>query len=185
MSRLVFILVCVFWVSASWSGSLYSDKYNLQIRKATELYLPTVDWRLLKAQYYQESLLNPKAKSHVGASGIAQFMPATWKAIARELRITGSPYDPSLAIPAGAYYMHKLRKGWSAKRPESDRHSLAMASYNAGFGNLLKAQKKCGGKSLYKDIIECLPRVTGRYSKETIAYVRRIWTYYIRMVVGV
>lgn len=175
---------CVIYTCNLSAASLYSDKYNFQIRKAAGTYLPTVDWRLLKAQYYQESLLNPKAVSYVGASGIAQFMPATWRDVTGEMKITGSPFDASLAIPAGAYYMNKLRRGWSAKRPELDRHSLAMASYNAGFGNLLKSQRKCEGKTLYNDIIKCLPRVTGRYSKETIQYVKRIWKFYKLLIIG-
>lgn len=47
--------------------------------------MPGVDWRLLKAQYYQESHLKPNAVSPVGAAGVAQFMPATWRQISREL----------------------------------------------------------------------------------------------------
>ena len=39
-----------------------------------------VDWLLMAAQGYQESALNHKARSHVGAIGIMQIMPATGKA---------------------------------------------------------------------------------------------------------
>ena len=38
-----------------------------------------VDWLLVVAQGYQESALNHKARSHVGAIGIMQIMPATGK----------------------------------------------------------------------------------------------------------
>lgn len=63
---------------------------------------------------------------------------------------------------------------WSSPRPNIDRLELAQASYNAGAGNIIKAQKECGGKVLYEDIIECLPQVTGHHSKETITYIKMI-----------
>src|SRR5262249_15131177 len=44
----------------------YSDKYSL-------------DWLLMLAQGYQESRLDQSAKSHVGAVGVMQVMPATGK----------------------------------------------------------------------------------------------------------
>lgn len=149
------------------------------------MYLPGMDWRLLKAQLYQESWLKPEAVSPVGARGVGQFMPATWEEVSRELGFIGiSPHSPEHSIEAAAYYMAKLRSGWSSPRPESDLHSLSMASYNAGFGNILKAQKLSAGAVLYAPIIEHLPDVTGKHSEETISYVERIWRYWVMMVIG-
>ena len=51
---------------------------------------------------------------------------------------------------------------------------LAAASYNAGAGHLIKAQRLCDGRNLYREIIPCLPQVTGRHSAETIDYVQKI-----------
>lgn len=51
---------------------------------------------------------------------------------------------------------------------------IAAASYNAGAGHLIKAQKLCGGGNLYRVIIPCLPQVTGHHSMETIGYVENI-----------
>ena len=128
-----------------------------------------------KAQLYQESLLEPDARSHVGAEGLAQFMPGTWKDVSRQMGLGNvSPRDAKYAIDAGAFYMAQLRRTWRAPRPALDRHFLAAASYNAGSGHLIKAQKLCSGPALYADIIVCLPQVTGRHSKETITYVERI-----------
>lgn len=147
--------------------------------------MPGTDWRLFKAQLYQESLLDPTAQSPAGAEGIAQFMPGTWADVSRQLGFGSvSPYVSKYAIPAGAFYMGRLRRSWSAPRPEADRHSLAMASYNAGIGNLLKAQKVAGGANGYAEIIKALPQVTGHYSKETITYVERIWGFYVMQVVN-
>lgn len=154
----------------------FPDKYDREIKSAVDRYWPHFPfWKAWKAQLYQESRLDPNAVSPVGATGLAQFMPGTWDDVSRQLGYEGiSPRDAKYAIGAGAFYMAKLTKGWSSPRPTFDRHWLAQASYNAGFGNLLKAQKACGNKSLYADIIECLPEITGHHSKETITYVERI-----------
>lgn len=112
-------------------------------------------------------------------------MPGTWAEVSRRLGFNGiSPHVSEPAIMAGAYYMASLRKQWSAPRPEADRHSLALASYNAGLGNLLKAQTRCGGVYYYGQIIPCLPKITGDNAKETTTYVKRIWGYFVQMVVS-
>lgn len=184
-SRFLCTLVCVLSVSASCLATSFPAKYDRHIKASAGRYLPGIDWRLLKAQYYQESHLDPEAISPVGAAGIAQFMPATWAEIASKMQMVGvSTFSAIHSIDGGAYYMAKMRRSWKSKRPEADRHSLAMASYNAGLGNILKAQKHCDGVLLYVGIIECLPAITGRHSAETITYVRRIWGYYTIMIVG-
>lgn len=132
------------------------------------------DWLYWKSQLYQESQLEPEAVSRSGARGLAQFMGPTWADVSRELELAGAlPSAVEPAINAGAYYMAKLRRSWKAERPSLDRHFLALASYNAGLGNILKAQVRCGG-NLYQQIIACLPDVTGARSAETITYVDRI-----------
>jgi membrane-bound lytic murein transglycosylase MltF len=180
----VFILLGVLSVSASSWAFSFPDHYDKKIEQASERYMPGTDWRLLKAQFYQESHLKPEAVSPVGAAGVAQFMPGTWLDVSKQLGFSDhvSPHMAGPAILAGAYYMGKLRKNWSAPRPDADRHSLALASYNAGLGNLLKAQKISGGEPAYAAIIVELPQVTGHYSKETITYVSRIWNYWTKMV---
>lgn len=152
------------------------DTFDTQIKAAAAKYLPGVGWHVLKAQYIAESSLNPMAVSISGAAGLAQFMPATWLEVSETLGFENkSPFNVDASIEAGAYYIGELRKKWIVPRPEHDLHSLALASYNAGIGSLLKAQALCGGTSRYEGIINCLPQVTGRYSTETINYVARIW----------
>ena len=169
----------------SSSASYFPDRYDREIKKAAKNFLPGVEWRLLKAQYWQESKLDPDAVSPVGARGLAQVMPGTWKEISQAMKWAAiSPHDTSYAVQAGAFYMHRMRKGWSSKRSEEDRHDLALASYNAGFGSLLKAQKACGNATDYPNIVECLPRITGKHSKETIWYVFHIRRWYKMMMFG-
>lgn len=147
--------------------------------------MPGVDWRLYRAQLFQESRLQPDAISPAGAEGLAQFMPGTWLEVSRALGYDGlSPQMAAPAIEAGAYYMGRMRSIWTAPRQEADRHSLAMASYNAGAGNIIKAQRVAGGPPDYASIIAALPQVTGRHANETQTYVPRIWAYWQRMVIS-
>lgn len=179
------IWLFVFWAPASSSASPFSDRFDLKIRAAVRDYWPDYPfWMAWKAQLYQESRLDPAAVSPVGAAGLAQFMPGTWKQVAAELKLGQSGPHTDVAIEAGAYYMAKLRRGWSSSRPQEDRHKLAQASYNAGFGNILAAQRVCGGASLFEPIIVCLPQVTGRHSAETIIYVARIEKWWRMMEAG-
>lgn len=147
--------------------------------------MPGVDWRLYKAQLYQESRLDPFAVSPAGAQGIAQFMPGTWAEVSGKLDFGGAhAFSAKYAIEAGAYYMARLRRNWHAPRPEADRHNLALASYNAGLGNILRAQRHCGGAALYAEIITCLPAITGHHAEETQTYIPRIWRHYSLIMIG-
>jgi len=144
-----------------------------------------VDWRIYKAQLCAESRLDPEAESGVGAQGVAQFMPATWERMSRAIGKAGaSPHQVGPAIRAGALYLRRLRDQWAAPRPQADRTSLALASYNAGLGNLLAAQREAGGVNLYAPIIGALPAITGHHAAETRGYVKRIWRFYAKEVTG-
>jgi hypothetical protein len=79
-----------------------------------------VSANVLAAQLMAESNFNPLAVSPVGASGIAQFMPAT--AAAYGLR---DPLDPNASIDAQAHLMSDLMRQFGDT-------SLALAAYNAG-----------------------------------------------------
>ena len=139
-----------------------------------------LDWRWWKAQLYQESMLDPAAISPAGAAGLAQFMPATWVDVSRQLGWSGvSPHVAKYAIEGGAYYMAKLAQMWGANRPAAERHRLAQASYNAGTGSILAAQAKCQDALLWDEINPCLAGVTGQQNaRQTIDYVDRIAAWY-------
>ncbi|MGE0154818.1 MAG: transglycosylase SLT domain-containing protein [Reyranellaceae bacterium] len=167
------------------AASLGSNKYDRQIQRAASTWLPGVPWKMWKAQLYQESRLEPDAVSPVGAAGIAQFMPGTWDQVTRELR--WGVVDRRLAGPsieAGAYYMAKLRRAWTAQRSDDDRLKLAQASYNAGMGNILRSQSRCGNPAPYEAIMACLHLVTGRHAAETRHYVPAIWRWWALLEAG-
>lgn len=155
---------------SSAHAGVFPAVYDDTIREAWALYHPGDDPNWWKAQLWQESNLKPDARSPVGAEGIAQFMPATalqYGLVDRRLA------EPS--ILAGARMMRDMMRFWKAPRTPASRRRLAQASYNAGAGNLLKAQTRCKGHREYEQIMECLPAVTGvRNARETAGYAPRI-----------
>ena len=174
---LLFLVVLFFLVFATDADAI-SDRYDNSFRKWSSYYLPEVPWYWLKAQCWQESRLKPEAVSPVGAQGVCQFMPPTWGDMENKLGFEGNPFIPDLNIQAAASYMDQLRDVWNRRgRTNPQVHSLAMASYNAGTGNILKAQVVSGDKRLWCAIQPSLVEVTGDFSKETTHYVEVIWKY--------
>ncbi len=180
--RFALLLAALATFGTPAAASPYPTQYDRPIKVAASKWLPGVPWQLLKAQYYQESKLNPDAVSPVGAAGIAQFMPATWREVAGELQL--GAVDRRLAAPAieaGAYYMMKQRRFWRALA-DWGRHDHAMASYNAGAGNIRKAWTLCRQPAEWAGTAPCLPLVTKHHAKETTTYVARIWRWFAAML---
>lgn len=145
------------------------NKYDDLIRAAAAAHLPGTDWRLFKAQIWAESSFNPRAVSPAGAQGLGQIMPATWQELGG-----GDPFDPETNVYASAKYMAKMIRVFTAPRTDDQRHDLALASYNAGVGNILRAQRLTGKDANWPEVAKVLAKVTGRHSKETIDYVAKI-----------
>lgn len=138
------------------------------------------DWRYFKAQAIAESGLKPDAKSGVGAVGLMQIMPRTFEEITRKNSyIKGTRAEPRWNIAAGIYYDKKLFDTWKAKRPFKDKMAFTYGAFNAGKGNIIKAQKLAQNQgenpNLWKSIEKTLPGVTGKHSAETLGYVNKIF----------
>jgi membrane-bound lytic murein transglycosylase F len=153
----------VSWAVQSSSSEPFSSYDSYFARYATR-YMPEHDWRWLKAQCYQESLLNPTATSHVGARGICQFMPPTWVEY-QEAFETSVPATVAKAnIQAAAWYMMRMERVWSGRRRKPyERLPLAQASYNCGAGCVIQAQARCGDKRNWIGVKPCLPEETKHY----------------------
>ena len=132
---------------------------------------------MLAAQGFQESQLNQKARSHVGAIGIMQLMPATGKQMG-----VGSISVADANIHAGAKYMNELMAKYfpDAHFSGSDRTLFAFASYNAGPGNIAKMRKLAVQRGLdpnkWFNNVEIV--VAEKIGIETTTYVRNIYKYY-------
>lgn len=108
-------------------------RYEQLFREAGDQY--DLDWRLLAAMAYQESLWDPDARSFTGVRGLMMLTLPTAKFVGVTNRI-----DPRQSIFGGARYLIWVRDQISADIPEPDRTWFAMAAYNIGLGHLNDAR---------------------------------------------
>jgi membrane-bound lytic murein transglycosylase MltF len=133
---------------------------------------------MLAAQGYQESQLRQEARSHVGAIGIMQLMPAT----GAEMKV-GDVHVTEANIHAGTKYMDILMTKYfpDAHFSEGNRPLFAFASYNAGAGNIARMRKEAARRGLDPDKwfnnVELV--VAEKIGIETTTYVRNIYKYYV------
>lgn len=113
------------------------------------------DAALLAAQAHQESAFRPDAVSKVGAKGLMQFMPATWREWGKGL----DPFNAVASIDAGIRYMQMLITRY---RGAADPEALALAAYNCGMGNVDAAIRK-SGRTDWAGIVDQLPAETRAY----------------------
>jgi membrane-bound lytic murein transglycosylase MltF len=132
---------------------------------------------MLAAQGYQESQLNQQAKSHVGAIGVMQIMPAT----GAELKV-GDIRVTEANIHGGAKYMDQLMTRYfkDADFDPANRALFAFASYNAGPGRISQMRKEAAKRGLNADKwFNNVEMVTAeKIGIETTTYVRNIFKYY-------
>jgi membrane-bound lytic murein transglycosylase MltF len=132
---------------------------------------------MLAAQGFQESQLNQQARSHVGAIGVMQLMPATGAQMG-----VGSIQVTESNIHAGAKYMDTLMTKYfsGAHFTPSDRSLFAFASYNAGPANIAKMRQLAAQRGYdpnkWFNNVEIV--VAEKIGIETTTYVRNIYKYY-------
>lgn len=161
------------------------SRYSPFIKAAAKQY--GFDWRLIAAQIYQESHLNPRAKSSAGAKGLMQLLPST----AGSLEISDI-YNPVENINGGVRYLKKLYDRFD-EADDSNRLLIALASYNVGQGHVQDARdlavKKNLDPNLWESLAQTLPLL--RYRKyykdakygycrgsEPVIYINQIMIYY-------
>ncbi len=133
---------------------------------------------MLAAQGYQESRLDQEARSHVGAIGVMQLMPAT----GAEMKV-GDIKVLESNIHAGAKYMDILMTRYfpDAKFSDADRTLFAFASYNAGPGTMSRMRREAAKRGLDPDRwfnnVELV--VAEKVGIEPTTYVRNIYKYYV------
>lgn len=161
--------------SAATDLTRVPSEYDPYLRKYTKRYFgPNFDWRWFKAQAIAESRLDPGVKSSVGAVGIMQIMPATFAEIKKLNPHFERIEDPRWNIAAGIFYDRQLYRKWRRPLPGQERLFLTFASYNAGYGGVLKAVKRTGKKEPSWPEVELhLPGQTRSYVSQIHRLVKR------------
>ena len=157
------------------------DRYDQTFRKYSKRYFGVgFDWRVFKAQAMAESQMNPNARSWVGARGLMQLMPSTFNDIQSNASGFGSIDDPEWNIAAGILHDRDLWRRWERDSIQVDRREFMFASYNAGEGTIMNAQRACVARSLdrraWRSVETVAPEVPRWRYRETLGYVRKIRT---------
>ena len=156
-----------------------ADRYDDTFRKAAKRsFGPAFDWRVFKAQGMAESNLDPLARSRVGARGLMQLMPSTYREIASENADLAMINNPELNIEAGIAYDRRLWLRWENDSVADDRRQFMFASYNAGRATLLAAQRRARERRLdprqWRNIEKIAASVPRWRHLQTLDYVRKI-----------
>jgi soluble lytic murein transglycosylase-like protein len=157
-----------------------TDRYDETFRKYSKRYFGAAyDWRVFKAQGLAESNLDSTAHSGVGARGVMQLMPSTFREIAsRNPEIGRVINDPEWNIAAGISYDRRLWCQWESDSVTLHRREFMLASYNAGRGTILGAQAAARARNLdarqWPSIEQVAPNVPRWRYRETLGYVHRI-----------
>lgn len=151
-----------------------TNRYDVHFKKYSHRFFArSIDWQWFKCQAIAESSLNRKARSPVGAMGLMQLMPATSAEMAKRLNIPNRPMVPRYAIMMGIAYNRRMWGIWQGEKG-IERLRYMFASYNAGAGNIIEAQKLAPCQERWECITQVLPRITGYHARETITYVAKI-----------
>ena len=139
-----------------------SPKQVARMMRMSEYYFPIFEEALgkynlpyeLRCVPIIESALNPMARSHAGAAGLWQFMPATAKLYGLEVNsLVDERMDVFKSTEAACRFlsnMYAIYRDWN----------LVIAAYNCGSGNVNKAIRRAGGKRDFWSIYPFLPRET-------------------------
>jgi membrane-bound lytic murein transglycosylase MltF len=146
-------------------------KYEKHFQASAKL--EKVDWRLLAAIGYQESLWQAGVTSKTGVRGLMMLTQNTAQAMGVSNRL-----DPHQSIAGGAKYFALIKAQLDEKILEPDRTWFALAAYNIGGGHLDDARKLAENESLnpnkWLDVKKMLPRLAQKqwYSKTRYGYAR-------------
>jgi membrane-bound lytic murein transglycosylase MltF len=135
------------------------------------------DTLLLVAQGYQESRLNQRARSRVGAVGLMQLMPRTGRALGLDI------FEAAPNVHAGAEYMARLMDDYFKDAPfdEQNKNLFAFAAYDVGPGAIESLRRQAEAEKLDPNVwFNNVERVAAaRVGQEPVRYVRNIYKYYV------
>jgi soluble lytic murein transglycosylase len=126
-------------------------------------------WSMANGISRQESSFDPYVISHAGARGLMQLMVGTAREQAGKMGLGFDSYrlisDPSYNVTLGSAYFQRMLNIWNGNVP------LAVASYNAGSGNVGKWVRQYGDPRGQVDVVKWIEAIP--YT-ETRGYVQRV-----------
>ncbi len=172
-------LAALLLLAAPLEAQRVTERYDPSFRKYSKRFFGVgFDWRLFKAQAMTESRLDPLAQSQVGARGIMQLMPSTFREIQSKNPDWLSVDDVEWNIAAGIFHDRKLWRLWRGDVSDDDHHRFMFASYNAGRIPILTAQRVAVEDRLDPRVWTSVERVAAKVPRwrhrETLTYLIRI-----------
>ena len=179
------VLLGKYLKTTKWVKNARSDEDRKRYEAMVDLFKKYAgryefDYLLMAAQGYQESGLDQSKRSHVGAIGVMQVMPAT----ARDKGVGIHDIERLESnIHAGIKYNRWIADNFFKDPGISrlNRQLFAFASYNAGAGKVssLRREAKTIGldPNVWFNNVELV--AAKRIGRETVTYVANIYKYYL------
>lgn len=158
---------------------------SIEVESVRIMGVSTARPAFIAAQLHQESRYQPAARSHVGATGMGQFMPATAADMARRYPGECAPADPlspewsiRCAILYDLELYRAVRARGAADLGACTRWAFALSSYNGGAGWLNRDRNIAAGAGddpdRWQGHVEKHSRRSAAAKRENRGYIERI-----------
>jgi membrane-bound lytic murein transglycosylase MltF len=174
-----------YYQNSAWIHDVTSDQEMEKYRSVVGLFQKYAeeydfDWLMITAQAYQESRLDPGARSAVGAVGIMQVMPSTAEADPISVKgVEGLEANIHAGVKILRYYSDQY-----FDEPELDdlnRMLFSFAAYNAGPNRINRLRRRAAEQGLDPNVwfrnVELL--VAKSVGREPVTYVSNVFKYYL------
>ena len=179
------VLIRKYLATTKWVKNARSDEDRKRFLSMIKLFQKygdqySLDYLLMAAQGYQESGLDQSKRSHVGAIGVMQVMPATARDKAVNIPdITRLESNIQAGIKYNRWVIDNFYQDPAVSR--LDKELFAFASYNAGPGKVSRLRKEAAAQGLnankWFNNVELI--AAKRIGRETVTYVSNIYKYYL------
>jgi membrane-bound lytic murein transglycosylase MltF len=179
------VLIGKYMKTTKWVRNARSKEDSERLRTMVKLFEKyggryKLDYLLMAAQGYQESGLDQSKRSHVGAIGVMQVMPATARDKAVNIpEIENLESNIHAGIKYNRWVIDHFYQDPAIAR--LDKGLFAFASYNAGPGRVASLRKQAAGEGLdpnkWFNNVELV--AAKRIGRETVTYVSNIYKYYL------
>ncbi|MFH0933778.1 MAG: membrane-bound lytic murein transglycosylase MltF, partial [Pseudomonadota bacterium] len=136
-------------------------RYRQWFEEAADL--TGIEWQLLAALAYRESMWDPNATSYTNVRGMMMLTENTADQMGVENRL-----DAHASILAGARYLQQLKEQLPLRIRDEDRMWMALAAYNQGMGHLEDARILAAQSGLNADVWSDVKRILPLLSRPSV-----------------